>query len=123
MLNATTLASPRMTWNGTASVMITASPAAARGVSHGMTRVAAGSTRPAAPASSANPMNRASDAGMPVIHGDDRAASAIGFRPWLTPAIRKKAKRSTCAIQSVTWRARGRGPECGIVALVMNGMW
>ena len=102
MLNATTLASPRMTWNGTASAMITASPAAASGVSHGMIRVAAGSTTPTAPAISANPMKRASYTGTPVIHGDDCAASAMGFRPWLTPAIRKKAARSPCTTQRVT---------------------
>jgi hypothetical protein len=114
-----TFASPRITWNGTASAMMTASPAAAKGVSHGITRVAAGSTTPTPPASSANPMKRASHAGMPATHGAPCATTAMGLRPWLMPANRKKAARSTWAIQSVTGSARLRCARCCSVALVM----
>ena len=52
-----------------------ASPTAASGVSHGLIRVAEGKISPTAPASSAKPMNRASPAGIPVIHGDVFAAA------------------------------------------------
>lgn len=86
-----------------------ASPAAARGVSDGLVRVAAGNSTPRPPANSAVPMKRTSHTGTSATHGAIFAASAIGASPWLNPAMRKNADRISCAIQSVTWGAVLRG--------------
>ena len=71
--------SPRERWKAAASSMISTNPAAASGVSFGITRVAEGRIKPSQPSSSESPMKRTSASG--IAPGQVICAISSGIGP------------------------------------------